>query len=148
MARFDSAKRVMSGSWGELWFDGDLVSEVHKSQAKVTHTKKPTARNGARGIDTKVTSYKGTGSVGMHKVNSRMIHLIAENIRNGHDVRFTFIGKLSDPDAYGSERIRFKNVSLDELTLMDWENDQAGTIESPFTFTDYDVLDTVDASYE
>ena len=31
---------------------------------------------------------------------------------------------------------------------MDWENDQAGTIESPFTFTDYDVLDTVDASYE
>ena len=37
-----------------------------------------------------------------------MIHLIAENIRNGHDVRFTFIGKLSDPDAYGSERIRLK----------------------------------------
>lgn len=148
MSRFDSAKRVMSGTWGEVWWDGDLVSEADKYSAKVTYNKTDIGRNGEMGIDTKVTSYKGTGSIRMHKVNSRVIHVIADEIRNGHDVRFTFIAKLADPDAYGSERIRFKNVSLDELTLMDWENNQPGVIEIPFTFTDYEVLDSVDSIYE
>lgn len=146
--KIDSAKRVMSGTWGEVWFDGNLVSEVTKFMAKVTYNKTDIGRNGEMGIDTKVTSFKGTGSVRMNKVNSRMIHLVADAIRNGKDIRFTFIGKLSDPDAYGAERIRFINVSLDELTLMDWENNQPGVIETPFTFTDYEPLDTVSSTYE
>lgn len=148
MSRFDSAKRVMSGTWGEVWFDGDLVSETYKFSAKLTYNKTEIGRNGSMAVDTKVTSYKGTGSVGMRKVNSRMLHLLADKIKDGKDVRFTIIGKLDDPDAYGAERIRFTNVSFDELTLMDWENNTAGSIETPFTFTDMELLDTVSESYE
>ena len=77
-----------------------------------------------------------------------MLHLLADKIKDGKDVRFTIIGKLDDPDAYGAERIRFTNVSFDELTLMDWENNTAGNIETPFTFTDMELLDTVSESYE
>ena len=70
---------------------------------------------------------------------------IGSEIRNGKDLRFTIISKLDDPDAYGAERIAAKNVSMDDLTLADWEAGVNGTIEAPFTFTDYNFLDTVNA---
>ncbi|MBP3279190.1 MAG: phage portal protein, partial [Butyrivibrio sp.] len=33
------AKRVMSGTFGELWLDNDYVAEATKSQAKVEFNK-------------------------------------------------------------------------------------------------------------
>lgn len=35
----DSAKRVISGTWGELWLDGEKVAEVTACQAKVALNK-------------------------------------------------------------------------------------------------------------
>lgn len=144
MAKFDSAKRVMSGTWGEVWLDNEYVAEAYKFSAKISYNKQAIARCGQMANDQKVTSYSGTGSIGMHKINSRMGRLMGEKIRDGQDVRFTIIAKLDDPDAYGSERIRIENVSFDDLTLADWESDVPGKIESPFTFTDYEYLDAVD----
>ena len=40
MARtIDSARRVISGTWGELWIDGEKVAEVSACQAKVALNK-------------------------------------------------------------------------------------------------------------
>lgn len=144
MAKFDSAKRVMSGTWGEVWLDNEYVAEAYTFNAKISYNKQAVARCGQMANDQKVTGYSGTGSIGMHKINSRMGIIMGEKIRNGQDVRFTIIAKLSDPDAYGQERVRLQNVSFDDLTLMNWEADTPGTIEAPFTFTDYDYLDRVD----
>ena len=68
---------------------------------------------------------------------------IGEAIRDGKDIRFTIISKLADPDAYGAERVTLKNVSFDDLTLADWEAKQVGKVECPFTFTDFEFLDTI-----
>ena len=144
MAKFDSAKRVMSGTWGEVWLDNEYVAEAYKFSAKISYNKQAIARCGQMANDQKVTGYSGTGSIGMHKINSRMGRLMGDKIRDGQDVRFTIIAKLDDPDAYGAERIRIENVSFDDLTLADWESDVPGKIESPFTFTDYEYLDAVD----
>ena len=81
----------------------------------------------------------------MHKVSSRMANAIGSSIRNGRDLRFTIISKLADPDAYGAERVAVKNVSFDDLTLADWEVATNGKVEAPFTFTDYEFLDLVEA---
>ena len=35
----ESAKRVMSGTHGEIWLDGEQVAECYKFQAKVTLNK-------------------------------------------------------------------------------------------------------------
>lgn len=37
-AKFD-AKRVMNGTWGELWIDGILAAEVYKVQAKESYSR-------------------------------------------------------------------------------------------------------------
>ena len=141
----DSAKRVISGTWGEVWLEGDKVSECYGLQAKVSFNKEDIALCGQMASDKKVTSIECTGSLRMHKVTSRMALAIGENIRNGKDVRFTIVSKLKDPDAYGAERVVLSNVSFDDLTLADWEAKNVGKVEAPFTFTDYEFLDTIDA---
>lgn len=139
----DSAKRVISGTWGEVWLEGDKVSECYGLQAKVSFNKEDIALCGQMASDKKVTSIECTGSLRMHKVASRMALAIGENIRNGKDVRFTIVSKLKDPDAYGAERVVLSNVSFDDLTLADWEAKSVGKVECPFTFTDYEFLDEI-----
>ena len=139
----DSAKRVISGTWGEVWLDGDKVSECYGLQAKVSFNKEDIALCGQMASDKKVTSIECTWSLRMHKVTSRMALAIGENIRNGKDVRFTIVSKLKDPDAYGAERVVLSNVSFDDLTLADWEAKSVGKVECPFTFTDYEFLDEI-----
>ena len=139
----DSAKRVISGTWGEVWLDGDKVSECYGLQAKVSFNKEDIALCGQMASDKKVTGIDCTGSLRMHKVNSRMAQVIGQYIRNGRDIRFTVISKLNDPDAYGAERVVLKNVSFNDLTLADWEAKSPGKVESPFTFTDYEFLDMI-----
>ena len=139
----DSAKRVISGTWGEVWLEGDKVSECYGLQAKVSFNTEDIALCGQMASDKKVTSIECTGSLRMHKVTSRMALAIGENIRNGKDVRFTIVSKLKDPDAYGAERVVLSNVSFDDLTLADWEAKSVGKVECPFTFTDYEFLDEI-----
>lgn len=141
----DSAKRVVSGTWGEVWLDDDKVSECYGLQAKASFNKEDIALCGQMASDKKVTSIDCTGSLRLHKVTSRMAQAIGENIRNGRDVRFTIVSKLKDPDAYGAERVVLRNVSFDDLTLADWEAKSVGKVECPFTFTDYEFLDVIEA---
>lgn len=141
----DSAKRVVSGTWGEVWLDGDKVSECYGLHAKASFNKEDIALCGQMASDKKVTSIDCTGSLRLHKVTSRMAQAIGENIRNGRDVRFTIVSKLKDPDAYGAERVVLRNVSFDDLTLADWEAKSVGKVECPFTFTDYEFLDVIEA---
>ena len=138
----DSAKRVISGTWGEVWLDGDKVSECYGLQAKVSFNKEDVALCGQMASDKKVTSIECTGSLRMHKVTSRMALAIGENIRNGKDVRFTIVSKLKDPDAYGAERVAIYNVSLDEVPIVNWERKTIQKDEVPFTFTSHKFLET------
>lgn len=141
----DSAKRVISGTWGQAWLDGDIMAECYGLQAKVKFNKEDVPICRQMATDKKVTSVECTGSVRLHKVNSRMAKAIGEKIRDGRDIRFTIVSKLADPDAYGAERVVLKNVSFDDVTLADWEAKSIGKVESPFTFTDYEFLDMIDA---
>jgi len=141
----DSAKRVMNGTFGEVWLDGEYVSECYGLQAKVSFNKEDVNICGQMATDKKITSISCTGSLKLLKVNSRMALAIGDDIRKGKDLRFTVISKLADPDAYGAERIVLRNVSFDDLTLADWEAKVNGKVEAPFTFTDYEFLDTVEA---
>ena len=89
-------KRICNGTFGELWLDGDYVGECYKAQAKVEFTKEEIKQCGTFFTDNKVVGCKGTGSLTMHKVNSRMAIKVANMVRNKQDVRFTLISKLAD----------------------------------------------------
>jgi hypothetical protein len=137
--------RIMSGTWGEVWLDGEYVAECYGMQAKMSMTKEDVNLCGQMAADKKVTGISYTGSLKLHKVNTRMAIAIGNKIKKGIDPRFTVISKLDDPDAYGAERVAVRNVSFDDVTLADWEVAKKGSIEAPFTFTDYEYLDKVEA---
>ena len=139
------AKQVFSGTFGSIWLDDQYVCECTGAQGKVTFNKETVAIPGKMMNDQKVMSVDGKGSLTMNKINSRMATLIGERIRDGIDVRFTIISKIADPDANGPERVRVTGVSFDDLTLFDWTHGTAGKVEAPFTFTDYQFLDLVEA---
>lgn len=142
MSSVDSAKRVMSGTFGELWWDGELIAECYKFTAKYTQSKETV--NLARQMmeDSKVMGSKGTGSMGFYKVYSRF-QAFADGVLAGKDLRGTLVSKLDDPDAYGSERVAIYNVSLDEVPLVNWERKTIQKDEVPFTFTSHKFLETV-----
>ena len=101
MARtIDRASRVISGTWGQLWLDGELIADSG--------------------------------------------NLVREaQLQNGVDRRYVIISKLADPDSFGAERIALHNVSMDDLTLADWKANSTGEITMPFTFTRYQLMDTI-----
>ena len=135
-------RKVINGTHGSLWINDQEVSEVKSFQVKAEFQKEEVKIAGQMATDTKYMGYSIKGSLSLHKVNSRMIKFISDSIKAGKEPRFTLIGKLADPDADGVERIAIKNVSFDDLTLMDWEVGAIGQSEHPFTATDWDVLDS------
>lgn len=139
----DSAKRVMSGTWGEVWLEGNAIAEIQGFKAASKFSKETINMAGQMEEDNKITSISNTGSLTLLKVYSRMHVLIGNAISEGKDIRFTIIAKLHDPDAYGAERVALYNVSFDDLTLADWSAGKSTTIEVPFTFGKYELLDVV-----
>lgn len=144
MARtLDSARRVINGTYGEVWVDGEKVAECTACQAKVAKQKGTIRLCGQFMSDAKATGADGTGSLTLYHVDSGFLQR-QRDLQDGVDVRCTVVTKLRDPDSYGAERVALYNVSFDDLTLADWQAAAVGTITAPFTFSRYDLLDTIE----
>ena len=138
----DSAKRVINGTWGEVWVNGEKIAECTACQLKVNKNKETINLCGQFMSDTKATSASGTGSLTLYKVDSGFAQKLSD-IQSGIDRRFTVISKLRDPDSYGAERVAVYNVSFDDLTLADWRAATGGTVTAPFTYSRYEFLDQI-----
>ena len=141
--RLDSARRVINGTYGEVWVDGEKVAECPACQLKVAKNKQTVNLCGQFMDDSKATSGRGTGSLTLYKVDSGFIRR-QQGLQDGEDVRGTVISKLRDPDSYGAERVAVYNVSFDDLTLADWQAATVGTVTTPFTFSRYELLDMIE----
>lgn len=140
MAKAD-ARRVVNGTWGTLYLEGEEVFEITSFSAKVEHNKEDIQMARNMMIDTKITSMKGTGSMTIKKMTSRMLRVIGDNVRNGIDNRFTLISEIDDPDTIGAERVIITGVSFDDMTLAEWSVGEVGSNEYPFTFTGFELED-------
>ena len=138
------AKQVINGTWGEVWINGEYVSEVSALQAKVTLTKVDVNFSRDLWKRSKVTGIEGKGTLKLHHVSSRMAILMKDNIKKGKQTVCTIISKLADPDALGAERVVLKDVTFDELTVADWEVKKNVEETLPFTFSGYDFLDLIE----
>ena len=144
MARtIDTAKRVLTGTWGEVWLYGEKIAECTACQLRVSKNKETINLCGQFMTDTKATSASGTGSLTLYKVDSGFAQK-QSGLQDGEDRRFTVVSKLKDPDSYGAERVAVYNVSFDDLTLADWQAATVGTVTTPFTFSRYEFLDEIE----
>ena len=139
-----SAARIMNGTHGQLWVDGDLWAECTAFQIKVSKTFEDKSRCGQMATDRKLVSVKLTGSVTLDKIYTRNADDIM-NAMDGRDTRHTLVGALDDPDAFGAERIAIYGVNFDDQTLADWAAAKGGTVTLPFAATGFKYLDKAEA---
>lgn len=136
-------KEVINGTWGKVLLNGVEVAEVIEFQAKINFKFADINSVGELATDKKIIGYDGTGTLRMHKINSRMISTVGGALTNGRDVRWTITSQLADPDSKGIETIVVKNVLFSDLTLADFASAKAGEVQAPFNFTKYEIKDTI-----
>lgn len=130
--------KVLTGTWAEVWINGNKVFEVSKIEAKVTANREDIQLD--MDIDSKITGLKGEGSMSIKKVYSRY-NEIFEAWTRGEDIRSQIITKLADPDAVGKqiERYSIDNVWYNELPLVNYEKGSIIEEEVAFGFTPSDM---------
>lgn len=136
-------ERVINGTFGEVWVDDDYMAEVTALEAKVSLEKTEVNQVGTLAKGYKVTGIDGKGTLKMNKVTSYFIQKLSANTKAGKTTTCTIISKLADPDALGAERIQLNGCTFDELTLVNWEAKKLGEESIAFSFTGWDVLDTI-----
>ncbi|MED1851831.1 phage tail tube protein [Brevibacillus borstelensis] len=139
--------RVISGTFGEVWREGKQMVYANEAKAEVEIEMKEIRLSGDRWIGHKATGLKGSGAIKSYKVTSEMIQLhdpIAKN-EAGY-VMTELIYKLDDPEAFGHERIRLKNVKFNKINLGGWKVGEVIEEEWPFVFKGYELLDPIEES--
>ncbi len=138
--------RTLSGTWGELWVNGERIFELSKVELKVTANREDVQIG--IDVDSKITGLKGEGSYTVKKVYTRAREIL-DNWKKGKDVRTEIIAKLGDPDTVGGkvERWSCDNVWHNELPVVNWE--KGGIVEEEttigFTPSDLQCLDEITA---
>lgn len=130
--------RHLSGTWGQVWYNGFLIGEMTKIATKTTVNRED-VQTGID-VDTKITGMKGEGTMTLAKAFTRFED-VREEIKRGRDPRGTIIAALKDPDATGAqtERYQIGNVALSEFGF-EWEKGSVVKQEYPFSFTPSDII--------
>lgn len=137
-------EKQINGTFGECWIDDDYMAEVTGVEAKVSIEKSEVKQTGSLAKGYKVTGIDCKGTVKLTKVSSYFIKKMSDNLKAGKSTICTIITKLADPTSDGIERIRLTGCTFDEMTIASWEAKKLGEESYPFTFTGWDVLDTID----
>lgn len=140
------AERVINGTFGELWLDNEYIAEVTSFQATVEQEKTEVKQCNNLVSGHKITGKSCKGSMKLNHIRSLMVQKLSASFKNNTSAKFTMRGRLSDPDAYGSEAVTLYGVEFDKLTLMDFENGKLGEESYDFTFDDWDSDESINVT--
>ena len=109
--------QVLTGTWGELWIDGEPILEFKKVEVKASVNREDVQIG--IDVDSKMTGIKVDVNVTVNKVYSRYNNVM-KNYTSGRDVRSQMITKLADPDAVGGQQERYSvdNVWWNDLPII------------------------------
>jgi hypothetical protein len=137
------ASREINGTYGTIWVDGELWAEVESFEAKLNISYEDSNFANSLATYRKALGWTGDGTMTIKKVYSRVQRKVAAEVKRGRFPRSTIVGKLADPDAYGTERVVLNDVTFAEVLLMKFEQKTKGKEEIPFAFSDYDMPDLI-----
>ncbi|MBN2981957.1 MULTISPECIES: phage tail tube protein [Cohnella] len=127
--------RAILGTYGQVFVDGVWQTNINHLEAAVEVEKRELKLSGSEWTVHKLGAKKGTGTMSGFKVTSDMI-------RRGF-AKFEIINKLSDPEAYGFERVKLIGCVADRIQLANWTAGEEVTEETAFTFEGYELLDPI-----
>lgn len=108
------ANEVINGLYGYVYDgDGKQLQETKSFEANVEYDKEEVQQAGRLMKGHKVMAASGTGSIGAHKIDSRLQRMAADDPH----AKYNFSAKLADPTSKGEEYIMFIGVSLTARSL-------------------------------
>ena len=123
----------LSGSFAQVYVDGELLAECDGTTAKVTDSRTDVQI----GIDvgSKKVGQKGEGTISIKHVYSDKIKLMGSKL-TGKDKTYTIIATIQDPDAVGGQEERWTlyDCIFTDTTLFEWKNGEIAKKEMPFIF--------------
>lgn len=131
--------QVWLGTWGQVWVDGELLSEATKFRAEVNINYEDVTMTRNLMTGKKITGLEGEGEIALHKVSSFVMNKVAADIKKGIVPDITIESSMLDPAGIGEERIAVKHVKFEKVTLADWEHGNLGEESYSFTFSDYEI---------
>ncbi|MEH6940777.1 phage tail tube protein [Bacillus sp. JJ722] len=138
-------KRVINGTFGAVWVNGEKWLDIEAFEAKIAIDYEDVNMAEVLATMKKMLGWTGEGSMTTKKVYSRGAVLMADAVKTGIMPDIEIVGKLADPDAFGHERIAIKDITLNEFTLLAFEQKTLGTEELPFNYADFDLIDKIAA---
>ncbi|MER2039717.1 MAG: phage tail tube protein [Solibacillus sp.] len=140
------ANRVINGTHGAVWVNGEKWLDLESLELKVTLEYEDVYVAENTGKQRKFMGWVGAGNITTKKVYSRGSNLLAKAVKSGKMPVVTITTKLADPDAYGTERTTVSDVTFDEFLLMKIEQRTLLQEELPFEFGDFDILESIATS--
>lgn len=143
MGKF-SHNKVIRGTFGRVWVNGELMANVKSFEAKATIDYEDLDINGDFGQKKRYMGYSIAGTLTLHKFDSAILKLYQSAIMTGELPDVKIVASLSDPQSDGTERCALYDVHLDEITLNKFENKTVLEEEVPFTAGSFEMLDMIE----
>ena len=143
MGKFNSNK-VIRGTSGRAWVDGDLMANVKSFEAKATIDYGDLDINGDFGQKKRYMGYSIAGTMTLHKFDSYILKKYQAAIMSGDLPEMKIVASLADPQSDGTQRVALDDVHLDEITLLQFENKTVLEEEVPFTAGSFEFLDLIE----
>ena len=134
---------VLSGTDGAAWVNGEEWAELSALEAKITAEFEDVNFCGDYGTYKRYMGFTGEGTMTLKKTKSRGLKLLADAFKTGIMPDIKIVTKLTNKQTGKAERAVIKDVVFSETMLAKFENRSLVDEELPFTFSDYDVLETI-----
>lgn len=140
----DVRNQIIRGSFGRVWLNGKKLANIKTFECKATLNYEEIDVNGELCKQNVYTGYSLAGTMTLHKIDSYVINLLKDAIASGSMPELKIVGAVADVDSDGSERVEIYNVTIDEMTLLKFENATIGEEEIPFKAGGFKFIDTID----
>lgn len=133
-----TGNKTLSGTHGEVWWDGERIAEISKVEVKISANREDIQLG--MSVDSKLTGLKGEITMTMTKAFTRSSKVLKDYMA-GKDTRYQIITKLADPDATAGqqERVVINNVWFNDLPVTAFEKGGKCEEELSGGFTPEDV---------
>jgi len=138
-----NANRVLTGSAGNVWLNGRLLSQIKSVELKITGSFEDVSFVGSYATESVYTGWTGEGTLTMQKIDSTVLDLMADAYSSGAMPEIKIITKVTDKSTGQSERAAVSNVVVTEFLLAKFENKTLLEEELPLKFSKYEVLETI-----
>ncbi|NOW07857.1 phage tail tube protein [Clostridium beijerinckii] len=137
------ANKVLTGSSGNLWFNGNLLANLSKIEAKVKGNFDSIDFCGDDATYSRFNGWSGEGTITVKKVDSTIWKICADAYKTGVMPEIKLISSLTDKATGKSEKASIEGVVITEFMLVGFESKKNIEEEFPFNFGDFDPIETI-----